>query len=94
MEIGETAEAALVREIKEELNTVVSVERLLKTVDYDYPTFHLTMHCFLCAIESGSLELRVHEDSRWLTAETIDSVNWLPADLVILDDIKSVLKEF
>lgn len=92
MEDGETPEAALVREIKEELDTVITVDKLIKTVDYDYPNFHLTMHCFLCYIESGTLELKEHEASKWLTIETLDSVDWLPADLVIIDDIRAVLK--
>lgn len=92
MEPGETAEAALVREIQEELDTVITVDKLIKTVDYDYPKFHLTMHCFLCYIESGNLELKEHEASKWLTLETLDSVDWLPADLVIIDDIRAVLK--
>ena len=91
MEVGETPEAALIREIKEELDTVISVDKLLKTVDYDYPNFHLTMHCFLSHIESGNLELKEHEAAKWLTLETLDSVDWLPADLEIIDDIREVL---
>ena len=91
MEEGETPEAALVREIQEELETVVTVDKLIRTVDYDYPNFHLTMHCFLCYVESGDLELKEHEASKWLTRETLDSVAWLPADLAIIDDIREVL---
>lgn len=91
MEEGETPEAALVREIQEELETVITVDKLIRTVDYDYPNFHLTMHCFLCYIESGNLELKEHEASKWLTRETLDSVEWLPADLAIIDDIREVL---
>lgn len=93
MEEGETPTAALVREIQEELETVVIVDKLIRTVDYDYPNFHLTMHCFLCYIESGDLELKEHEASRWLTLETLESVEWLPADLVIIDDIRAILEE-
>ena len=91
MEEGETPEAALVREIQEELETVIAVDKLIRTVDYDYPNFHLTMHCYLCYIESGNLELKEHEASKWLTRETLDSVEWLPADLAIIDDIREVL---
>jgi len=93
IEPGETAETALVREIKEELNTIITVVQLIKTVDYDYPGFHLKMHCFLCSVESGSLELNEHESSKWLTADTIDSVDWLPADLAIIHDIKCILMQ-
>ena len=91
MEVGETPEAALIREIKEELDTVISVDKLLKTVDYDYPNFHLTMHCFLSHIESGNLALKEHEAAKWLTLETLDSVDWLPADLEVIGDIREVL---
>ena len=93
IEPGESAKAALAREIKEELNSEIVVERLIRTVDYDYPEFHLTMYCFLCSIESGTLELKEHESSKWLTADTIDSVDWLPADLVVIDDIKEIIKQ-
>lgn len=91
IEPGETAENALIREIKEELDTTIIVDKLIKTVDYDYPKFHLTMHCFLCSIESGNLELKEHEDSKWLDINTINSVDWLPADLAIIDDIREML---
>lgn len=88
MEFGETPQEALIREIKEELQTEIIVGDLLRTVDYDYPKFHLTMHCFLCEVASGELTLIEHEAAKWVSEETIDSVDWLPADLVIIDDIK------
>jgi 8-oxo-dGTP diphosphatase len=84
MEPGETPEAALVREIKEELSTDISVDKFLYTVDYDYPKFHLTMHCFMCSLINEALHLNEHEAARWLTKEDIHSVNWLPADEILL----------
>ena len=88
MEPGESPEEALKREIWEELETKIVVERLVQTVDYDYPQFHLTMHCFLCSIESGSLILKEHEAARWLKPEELDSVDWLPADRIVIDKLK------
>ena len=85
VEANETPEDALKREIWEELETKIVVEKLLITVDYDYPKFHLTMHCYICSIESGSLTLKEHEAARWLTMEQINSVDWLPADRVVVD---------
>lgn len=90
MEAGETSEDALRREIWEELETRISVERFLLTVEYDYPNFHLTMHCFLCHVESGSLTLKEHEAARWLTKETLGSVRWLPADVQIIETLKKI----
>ena len=87
MEPGETPEDALKREIWEELETKIVVERLVQTVDYDYPNFHLTMHCFLCSIESGSLILKEHEAARWLSKDQFDSVDWLPADRIVIDKL-------
>ena len=87
MELGETPEEALKREILEELDTKIVVERLLTTVDYDDPKFHLTMHCFICSIESGSLTLKEHEAARWLKLSDIYSVDWLPADRVVVDEL-------
>jgi len=87
MEAGETPEEALSREIWEELETRIEVERLVETVEYDYPQFHLTMHCYLCRVESGRLELKEHEAARWLEKEELDEVDWLPADLQIIDNI-------
>ena len=80
MEAGETPEEALRREIWEELETRIEVERLVETVEYDYPQFHLTMHCFLCRVESGQLELKEHEAAKWLGKDELESINWLPAD--------------
>ncbi len=80
VEPGETPQEALVREIMEELDTQIEVGELLDTVEYDYPKFHLSMDCFLCTIKLGHLVLKEHEATRWLTRETLDSVDWLPAD--------------
>lgn len=82
IEAGETPEQALRREIKEELDTLIEVENLLTTVEWDYPDFHLTMHCYWCHVDSGSLTLKEHEASRWLTLDQLDTVAWLPADKV------------
>ena len=81
VEPGETPEQAVVREIQEELNTRIEVVRHMDTVESDYPAFHMTMDCYLCRIIDGHLELREHEAARWLTKETLFSVDWLPADL-------------
>ena len=91
IDAGETPEEALVREIKEELDTEVEVIELLDTVEYDYPNFHLSMDCFICSIKSGDLVLKEHEAAQWLTKETLDSVNWLPADLGLIDKIREYL---
>ena len=92
LEPGETPEQCIEREIREELATEVKAERVLGVVDYDYPDFHLTMHCILCSLVSGELKLLEHEAAKWLSADTIDSVNWLPADLMIINDIKRAMK--
>ena len=91
LEPGETPEACIEREIKEELATEVKAEKILGVVDYDYPNFHLTMHCILCTIVSGELKLLEHEAAQWLTKENLHSVDWLPADLLILDKIEEIL---
>ena len=91
IDAGETPEEALIREIKEELDTEVEVIELLDTVEYDYPNFHLSMDCFICSIKSGDLVLKEHEAAQWLTKETLDSVNWLPADLGLIDKIREYL---
>jgi len=88
MEPGESQQAALVREIREELATEISVGEKLCTVEYDYPKFHLTMHCFLCSVVSGELSLLEHEDARWLSRDELDSVKWLPADLDVVARLK------
>ena len=88
IEPGETPQEALTREIKEELDTEIEVGELLDTVEYDYPTFHLSMDCFFCTIKSGELVLKEHEAAKWLTADTLDSVEWLPADRGLVEKIK------
>ncbi|MDX8416452.1 (deoxy)nucleoside triphosphate pyrophosphohydrolase [Absicoccus intestinalis] len=88
IEPNETPQQALRREIKEELDTDIEVKDLIDTIDYDYPTFHLTMHCFWCTVKSGKLELLEHEDAKWLTKEELQSVDWLPADLELLPKIR------
>ena len=89
MEAGEAAEEALKREIREELSAEISVDRLLCTVEYDYPKFHLTMHCYLCSLLTDALHLNEHEAARWLAKEELDSVQWLPADWQIIEMLKS-----
>jgi 8-oxo-dGTP diphosphatase len=84
VEPGEEPEKALVREIREELDTEISVDKYVTTVEYDYPTFHLSMRCYLCSILSGNLELKEHEAAKWLSKEELYSVDWLPADLDLL----------
>lgn len=92
MEEGESPEEALKREIREELDAEICVEELLDTVEWDYPDFHLTMHCFICSLTSGSMHLNEHEDAAWLTEETLDSVKWLPADEELIPKIAAGLK--
>ena len=87
MEPGETAEDALKREIWEELETRIVIERFVKTIEWDYPQFHLTMHCYLCHVESGHLELKEHEAAKWLHKEELESVNWLPADRDLVKEL-------
>lgn len=88
MEAGESAEEALMREIREELSTEISVDEMLCNVEYDYPKFHLTMHCFLCSLITDAMYLNEHEAARWLTKEELDSVQWLPADLQVIEQLK------
>ena len=87
IESGECPQEALVREICEELDAKIEVGYLLETIEWDYPDFHLTMHCFICSLLSESLHLNEHEAAAWLTKETLHSVKWLPADEVLLDRI-------
>lgn len=89
IEEGETPQQALIREIREELDTEIEVGELIDVVEYDYPTFHLSMDCFLCTVKSGDLVLKEHEAARWLTRETLDSVEWLPADWGLIEKLKS-----
>ena len=92
VESGELPEVALVREIKEELNTEVSVEQYIDTIDYDYPDFHLRMMCFRCGIVKGDLKLLEHKSSTWIDADSINDLDWLPADRILLPRIKRILK--
>lgn len=88
MEDGETPEEALVREIREELSAEISVDNFLCTVEYDYPKFHLTMHCFLCSLLTDVLHLNEHEAAKWLSKDELDNVCWLPADLEVIETLK------
>lgn len=87
IEKGETAKQALIREILEELEIEVEVGEFIKTIEYDYPTFHLSMDCFFAEIVSGDFVLKEHEAARWLTKEELDSVDWLPADIELIGEI-------
>lgn len=91
MEAGESREYALLREIWEELETRIAIERPVTTVEYDYPKFHLTMHCFWCSVENGLLTLKEHEAARWLGKNELDSVQWLPADLDVVEKLKKMM---
>lgn len=92
IEPEETPQEALVREIKEELDTEIEVKDYLQTVEYDYPEFHLSMDCFFCRIKSGEVVLKEHEAAKWLTMETLDSVEWLPADKGLIEEIRNRIK--
>lgn len=91
MEKGESPEAAIVREIREELEVEIEPEQLITTVEYDYPNFHLTMHCFLSRIVSGEIVLTEHEAAKWLDKRDLDTVDWLPADVEVVAELKKVL---
>lgn len=88
IEEGETPREALVREIREELETEIAVGELIDTVEYDYPTFHLSMDCFWAEIVSGNLVLKEHEDAKWLTRDELNSVEWLPADIGLIEKLR------
>lgn len=92
LEAGETPEQCIVREIREELETEICPEKILTVVDYDYPTFHLTMHCILCTIVKGEPKLLEHQAAQWLTKETLRNVKWLPADELLLPAIEELLE--
>jgi 8-oxo-dGTP diphosphatase len=89
IEAGETPEEALKREIQEELSTEISVDKFLCTVEYDYPAFHLTMHCYLCSLLTEALHLNEHEAAKWLTMEELNSVKWLPADMGVVEKMEA-----
>ena len=88
MEDGETPEEALKREIREELSTEICVDEFLCKVEYDYPNFHLSMHCYLCSLLTDALHLNEHEAAKWLTKDELNSVKWLPADLLVIEALK------
>ena len=88
IELGENRESALKREIQEELGIDITIDKFLCTTDYDYPSFHLTMHCYICSIESVEIELREHKSVRWLSVDMLDSVEWLPADKEVVDKLR------
>lgn len=87
MEAGESPEDALKREIREELSTEICIEEFLCTVEYDYPKFHLTMHCYACSLLTETLHLNEHEDACWLKSDELDSVKWLPADRIVVEQL-------
>ena len=91
IEEGETPKEALVREIKEELETEIAVGELIDTIEHDYPTFHLSMDCFWCYVVRGDLVLKEHESARWLDKESLYSVEWLPADVALIEKIRMKL---
>ena len=93
IEPGETPQQAVVREIREELDTTVKVGDLITTIEYDYPTFHLSMDCFWCEIESGEIKLLEAEAARWLGKDELDSVEWLPADVRVVEEIREGMEE-
>lgn len=91
IEAGETPEQALEREIREELDSEIEVGRWLDTIEYDYPTFHLSMRCYLCKVKQGQLVLKEHEAARWLTKQELGMVEWLPADITIIEKLALLL---
>ena len=92
IEPGETPQKALIREIIEELDTTIQVNELVDIVEYDYPKFHLSMHCFLCELVSGDLTLKEHQDAKWLDKDELNSIAWLPADLGLIEKLRETLE--
>ena len=92
VEPGETSQQALIREIIEELDTEIKAGELIDTVEYDYPTFHLSMDCFWAEVKAGHLELKEAEAAKWLTKDQLDSIDWLPADILLIDQIRKCMK--
>ena len=90
IELGETKEEALTREIKEELELDIDITKYLTTVHYDYPNFHLTMHCYICNISGGKLQLNAHNDAKWTTLEELDKLIWVPADILVVEKLKEL----
>lgn len=88
IEPSETREEALIREIVEELEVKINIDEFLTTIDYDYPNFHLTMHCFICSIKSGELHLNAHNAARWVTEDELNSLNLVPADILVVEKLK------
>lgn len=92
IEAGESPEVALIREIKEELDADISVGSLIDTIEYDYPTFHLSMDCYWCVVTGGALKLLEAQEARWLTKDVLGSVQWLPADITLIKKIASIMQ--
>ena len=91
IEAGETPQASLVREIQEELDVTISVGDLIQCIEYDYPTFHLSMDCFWAEIQSGQPVLKEHQAAKWLTKDQLDTVNWLEADLEVVEKVREAM---
>lgn len=90
IESGETREEALIREIKEELELDIKISKYITTIDYDYPDFYLTMHCFLCEVCGGKLRLNAHNEVRWVALDELDKLNWVPADVLVVEKLKKL----
>lgn len=92
IEVGENSKEALIREIKEELDVLIEVEELIDTIEYDYPSFHLSMECYWSKVLSGDLVLKEHTSSKWLSVQELDNLEWLPADIILIRKIQKVFK--